>query len=589
MKNNLFNLDIDLLSTLQHHHKHIKKEIVSCEHISKIINLLPDLIWLKDCNGKYLAYNKKFKDFISVNDENIIGKTDNDFFDKECIKLSLKYDKKILDIKDSISYEEVLKFKDGSYKGYYETVKTPIIDEDGNVSSILCVARDTSERKAREQQLSQYAKYDILTGVANRTLFMERLTHLLAQRVQKGRYHAVLFIDLDHFKNINDTFGHSIGDKVLKIVSQKLQKSIRKGDTVSRHGGDEFAILLENLKSPLDAAKIAQSILDILKKPLPINEHHFHITTSIGITIAPTDSNDAETLLRFADIAMYKAKNNGRDNYAFYTHDLSKQAQERITLEEDLYKAIQYDEFVLYYQSQINVNTKKIIGAEALIRWKHPTKGLIMPIKFIPIAESSGQIISIGKWVIKQAMKDMSEWKAKGLPIEILSINLSVRQLNDNAILDIIKDTLKKTGCKPEWIEFEITEGYAMSDHQAATSLLEEINKLGFKISIDDFGTGYSSLAYLKRLPIQKIKIDQSFLQDIPGDIDDESIVSAVIHIAKSLNLNIVAEGVETSPQQDFLLEHGCIHAQGYLYTKPMPKNRFENYIETNTKDTDNE
>jgi EAL domain-containing protein (putative c-di-GMP-specific phosphodiesterase class I) len=202
-----------------------------------------------------------------------------------------------------------------------------------------------------------------------------------------------------------------------------------------------------------------------------------------------------------------------------------------------------------------------------------------MPIKFIPIAESSGQIISIGKWVIKQAMQDISKWKKQNLPIEVLSINLSVRQLNDKAILDIIKNTLKKTGCKPEWIEFEITEGYAMSAHQAATSLLEEISKLGFKISIDDFGTGYSSLAYLKRLPIQKIKIDQSFLQDIPGDVDDEAIVSAVIHIAKSLNLSIIAEGVENSPQQDFLLEHGCIHAQGYLYTRPMPKDKFEQYI----------
>ena len=579
MKNNLFNLNIDLLNKLQHTDKHIENEIISCEHISKIINLLPDLIWLKDCDGKYLAYNQKFKNFISINDDEIIGKTDNDFLDSSCAKSSYKYDQKVMEIKESITYEEVLKFKDGSYKGFYETIKIPIMEDNGKVSAILCIARDTSERKAREDQLSQYAKYDILTGVANRTLFMERLTHLLAQRIQPDKYHAVLFIDLDHFKNINDTFGHSIGDRVLKMVSQKLQKSIRKGDTVSRHGGDEFAILLENLKSPIDAAKIAQNILDVLKKPLLIKEHHFHITTSIGITIAPTDSTDAETLLRFADIAMYKAKNNGRDNYAFYTHDLSKQAQERITLEEDLYKAIKNNEFVLYYQSQINASTKQIVGAEALIRWKHPTKGLIMPITFIPIAESSGQIISIGKWVIKQAMKDMSEWKSKGLPIEILSINLSVRQLNDKAILDIIKDTLKKTGCKPEWIEFEVTEGYAMSDHQAATSLLEEINKLGFKISIDDFGTGYSSLAYLKRLPIQKIKIDQSFLQDIPGDIDDESIVSAVIHIAKSLNLNIIAEGVETSPQQDFLLEHGCIHAQGYLYTRPMPKDRFEYYI----------
>jgi diguanylate cyclase (GGDEF)-like protein len=408
---------------------------------------------------------------------------------------------------------------------------------------------------------------------------MDRLKHLLKQRIEKDKYSAILFIDLDHFKNINDTFGHSIGDKVLKLVSKKLKNAVRKGDTVSRHGGDEFAILLENIKSPLDAAKIAQNILDILKKPLIIDEHHFHITTSIGITITPTDSTDAETLLRFADIAMYKSKSNGRDSYAFYTQELSAQAEERIQLEEDLYNAIKNNEFELYYQSQVNVENKKVVGAEALIRWKHPTRGLIMPIKFIHIAESSGQIIAIGKWVIKQAMQDMSNWKARQLPIEMVSINLSVRQLNDKGILDIIKETIKQTGCKPEWIEFEVTEGYAMSDHQAATSLLEELSKLGFKISIDDFGTGYSSLAYLKRLPIQKIKIDQSFVNDVPGDADDESIVSAVIHIAKSLNLNIIAEGVETLPQEDFLQEHGCFHVQGYLYTRPMPKNEFEQYL----------
>jgi len=580
MVHNLFSLNTQILSKITYKDKFIENEIVSCKYISEIINLLPDLIWLKDYEGKYLAYNKKFKEFIHIdNDDEIIGKTDTDFFDNKSALLSKEFDKKVITFKERITYEEELKFKNGNYQGFYETTKMPLLKDDGSVYAVLCIARDINERKQREKQLTQYAKYDILTGVANRTLFMERLNHILEHRFDKNTFHAVLFIDLDHFKNINDTFGHSIGDKVLKMVSKKLQKSIRKGDTVSRHGGDEFAILLENLKSPLDAAKIAQNILDKLKQPLLIDEHHFYITTSIGITIAPTDSQDAETLLRFADIAMYKAKNDGRDAYAFYTQELSQQAQERINLEEDLHKAIKNNEFILYYQSQINATTKKIIGAEALIRWEHPTKGLILPIKFIPIAESSGQIIAIGKWVIQQAMRDISEWKKQNLPIEILSINLSVRQLNDKAILDIIKDTLKKTGCKPEWIEFEITEGYAMSDHQSATSLLEEINKLGFKISIDDFGTGYSSLAYLKKLPIQKIKIDQSFLEDIPGDMDDESIVSAVIHIAKSLNLNIIAEGVETYPQEDFLVEHGCCNVQGYLYTKPMPKNKFEHYV----------
>jgi len=579
MKNNIFNLDMDLLFDIKDTSEHIQKELISCEHLSKIINLIPDLIWLTDIKGSYIAYNTQFKQFISPNKIKLIGKNDNDFFDKQNIEFSSNYNRKVLKSKKSIDYETELKLKDKTNSGHFKIIKTPIFDKNNNITSIMNIAKDMNEQKQKEDQLSQYANYDILTGLANRTLFMDRLQHLLNQRIQADRYNAILFIDLDHFKNINDTFGHSIGDKVLKLVSKKLKSTVRKGDTVSRHGGDEFAILLENIKSPLDAAKIAQNILDILKQPLLIDEHHFHITTSIGITIAPTDSTNAETLLRFADIAMYKSKNNGRDSYAFYTQDLSSQAEERIHLEEDLYSAIKNNEFILYYQSQINVETKKIIGAEALIRWNHPTKGLIMPIKFIPIAESSGQIIAIGKWVIKQAMQDMSYWKKQQFPIKMLSINLSVRQLNDKALVKIIKDTLEETNCKPEWIEFEVTEGYAMSDHQAATSLLEELSKLGFKISIDDFGTGYSSLAYLKQLPIQKIKIDQSFVNDVPGNADDESIVSAVIHIARSLNLNIIAEGVETSPQQDFLQQHGCLHAQGYLYTRPMPKDKFEKYL----------
>jgi len=583
MKNNIFNMDMNMILATQENNENLKQEFISCKHLSTIINLLPDLIWLKDTDGKYIAYNAQFKNIFDNQNVSIIDKSDADFFTKDVVDLSIKYDTNIIKSLKSLTYETKLVLKDGTFKGYFQVTKTPIFDENQNITSIMCVAKNISEQKQKEKQLSHYANYDILTGLANRTLFMDRLKHLLNQRIQPDKYSAILFIDLDHFKNINDTFGHSIGDKVLKLVSQKLKSTVRKGDTVSRHGGDEFAILLENIKSPLDAAKIAQNILDILKQPLLINEHHFHITTSIGITIAPTDSTNAETLLRYADIAMYKSKNNGRDSYAFYTQDLSTQAEERIRLEEDLYSAIKNQEFVLYYQSQINVETKQIIGAEALIRWQHPTKGLIMPIKFIPIAESSGQIIAIGKWVIKQAMQDMSSWKAKNLPINILSINLSVRQLNDKALIDIIKQTLKDTKCKPEWIEFEVTEGYAMSDHQAATSLLEELSNLGFKISIDDFGTGYSSLAYLKRLPIQKIKIDQSFVNDVPGDADDESIVSAVIHIAKSLNLNIIAEGVETSPQQDFLQQHGCLQAQGYLYTKPMPKVQFEKYLISHT------
>ena len=559
----------------------LKKQLLMQKNFLKtIVNVIPDLLWIKNTKGKYLACNAKFERLYGAKESEIIGKDDFDFVDQESANFFRNKDRKALEAEEAHIYEEILTFADSGYEGLFETIKTAMKDGEGNVIGVLGIARDISERKKREEQLRIYANYDMLTGLANRTLFMDRLSHLMTLRKSDTQYSAVLFIDLDNFKDINDTFGHSTGDNILKLVSKCLQNVIRKEDTLSRHGGDEFTILLENINMPLDAAKIAQNILDTLNTPFIIEDHQFYITASIGITISPDDSCDPETLVRFADIAMYKAKDNGRNSYAFYTQDLSKQAHERVLLEHDLRNAVMHHEFVLYYQPQINILNKKAIGAEALLRWNHPQRGMIMPLQFISIAESSGQIIDMGKWVIRQAMEDMSKWREDKLDIEMISINLSTKQLNDKALIGTIKASLKATGCHPDWIEFEVTEGYAMSDHQAATSLLDEIYDLGCKISINNFGTGYSSLAYLKRLPIQKIKIDQSFIQDAPTNHNDEVVVSAAILIARSMNLDIVAEGVETTPQQEFLLKHGCMFAQGFLYTKPLPKEEFEAYLE---------
>lgn len=559
----------------------LKKQLLTQKNFLKtIINVIPDLLWLKDTDGKYLACNTKFERLYGAKESEIIGKDDFDFVDLESANFFRNKDRKALKTEEAHIYEEILTFADSGYEGLFETIKTPMKDGEGNVIGVLGIARDISERKEREEQLRIYANYDRLTGLANRALFMDRLSHLMTLRKSDNQYSAVLFIDLDNFKEINDTFGHSTGDNILKLVSKCLQNVIRKEDTLSRHGGDEFTILLENINMPLDAAKIAQNILDTLNTPFTIEDHQFYITASIGIAISPDDSCDPETLVRFADIAMYNVKDNGRNSYAFYTQDLSKQAHERVLLEHDLRNAVINHEFVLYYQPQINILNKKVIGAEALLRWNHPQKGMIMPLQFISIAESSGQIIDMGKWVIRQAMEDMSKWREDKLDIEMISINLSTKQLNDKALIGIIKASLEATGCHPHWIEFEVTEGYAMSDHQAATSLLDEIYDLGCKISINNFGTGYSSLAYLKRLPIQKIKIDQSFIQDAPTNHNNEVVVSATILIAQSMSLDIVAEGVETTPQQEFLLKHGCIFAQGFLYTEAIPKKEFEAYLE---------
>ncbi len=549
------------------------------DFLKNIVNTIPDLLWVKNIEGQYLVCNTKFEQLYDAKESEIIGKNDFDFVDQASANFSREQDHKAMKEKLHI-YEEILTFNDSGYKGVFETIKIPMKDDKGNVIGVLGVARDIGEHKAREEQLRIHANYDMLTGLANRTLFMDRLSHLMTLRKSDTQYSAVLFIDLDNFKDINDSFGHSTGDVILKLVSKCLQNLIREEDTLSRHGGDEFTILLENINMPLDAAKIVENILDALKTPFTIENNQFYVTASIGISISPDDSCDPETLLRFADIAMYKAKDDGRNNYAFYTQDLSKQVQESVLLERDLRNATINREFILHYQPQINVLNNKVVAAEVLLRWNHPQKGLITPLQFISVAETSGHIIDMGKWIMRKAMEDMSKWKKDKLDIEMISINLSVKQLNDKALISTIRASLKATGCRPHWIEFEVTEGYAMSDHQAATSLLDEIYNLGCKISINNFGTGYSSLAYLKRLPIQKIKIDQSFVQDAPTNHNNEVVVSATILIAKSMNLDIVAEGVETTPQQKFLLKHGCILAQGFLHTKPLPKKEFEVYLE---------
>jgi len=553
--------------------KKLQQELLTQHNfLQSIFDVIPDLIWLYDTEGKYLACNAVFERFIGKKEADIIGHT-------------------IFDNANNTPRQETadtnidfLTFADKSHKGLFETTKTPMYDDKGNVIGVLCLSHDITEYKEREQKLVTFAHFDPLTGLANRALFMERLTQLTKRRQgENGLISAILFIDLDRFKEINDTKGHTIGDQVLILVAKRLKNVIRKGDTLARFGGDEFTILLEQINSAVDASNVAQTILDTLKEPILIDQYQFHITTSIGITIYPDDANSAENLLSFADIAMYKAKENGRDNYEFYTEDLSKQAFQRVLLENNLRRAIKNNEFVLYYQPQIDATNNNVTGAEALIRWNDPKLGLISPLQFISAAEASGQIIEIGKWTLHQAMADMSHWKKNGFNIETVSINLSVKQLSDESLTSVITKALKETHCNPEWVEFEITESYAMSKPEETIIVLEKIRNLGCKLSLDDFGTGYSSLSYLKRLPVKKLKIDQSFVRDVPGDSDDEMIVKAVILIAQSMQLEVIAEGVENKKQQNFLLKHGCSHSQGYLYAKPMPKQLFEDFFKKET------
>ncbi len=571
----MYCIDIDL--------KEIKKlqEELTLEKnfLNTIFDIIPDLVWLKDVDGIYLKCNHMFERFFGAKESEILNKTDFDFIDAELAQLFRDHDNLAINADKPTINEEYLTFADGTHKGDYETIKIPMKDSKGNLSGILGIARDVSERNRREKELEKFANYDTLTGLTNRTVFMDRLTQLINTRESSDAFHTVLFIDLDKFKEINDTMGHTVGDEILIMVATRLKDVIRKGDTLARLGGDEFTILLKNIEKPIRASIVAQKVLEILREPFFINDHSFYITSSIGISTFPDDANSAEKLLQFADSAMYKAKEKGKDTFEFYTKELSIQAMEKVSIINSLRHAIQNEEFELYYQAQTNTALNKTIGAEALIRWNHPTKGLISPVKFIPIAESSGQILEIGKWVISQAMQDISEFKQNSLDIDKISINLSAKQLHDESLIDTIIEALDETGCKAKWVEFEVTESYAMHDPKAAILLLHKLKELGFSLSIDDFGTGYSSLAYLKRLPIDKLKIDKSFVDDIAKDSDDEAIVHAVILIAQSMKLEVIAEGVETQEQQEFLINHGCNLSQGYLYSKPIPKKEFEEFI----------
>ncbi len=566
--------------------KELETELLEQKTFLKtVLNVIPDLIWIKDLNFKYVACNKKFEEVYEIKEKELIGKSDYDLVDAKTAKLFIDNDKTVLASEKPVIYDEYWTLDNKNHRGYYETIKTVMRNNKGDITGILGIARDISERVKKEKELLKYALYDSLTGLANRANFLQKLENLINDRIYKDKMHALFFIDLDQFKEINDTFGHSTGDLVLIESARRLEKSIRKDDIIARLGGDEFVIVLKNIKDLYAVQHIAQKIIDIIKEPILIKNNSFHISASIGISMIPMDSRDIENLLSYADSAMYKAKEKGRSCYEFYTQDISKKAYERVVLENSLRNALENNEFVMYYQPQVDIKSAKVIGAESLIRWKHSSLGLVSPAKFIPIAEESGLILDIGKWIINQVMKDTYLLKKEGYKdINTISINLSVKQLNNKGLLNIIKDGLKRSGCDPKWIEFEITESFAMQDPKVVISVLKNLKEIGCKISIDDFGTGYSSLQYLKKFPIDKLKIDQSFIRDIPSDEDDEAIVKAVILIAKSMKLDVIAEGVEDDYQHLFLKNNKCDLIQGYLYSKPLPFEEFKNFIKNHNK-----
>jgi diguanylate cyclase (GGDEF)-like protein/PAS domain S-box-containing protein len=458
--------------------------------------------------------------------------------------------------------------KNGDLYWCLETI-SPLKNENGEVTHFVAVTEDISERKQNEQTIRHLAFHDSLTGLPNRRLFNDRLHQAVAMRHRKDNVFALMLLDLDRFKTVNDTLGHDIGDALLKAVGARLQGSTRQGDTLARMGGDEFALIALDISHPEDLARLAEKLLDILKEPFHLFGHELYVTTSIGITLYPNDAPDAEVLIKNADIALYRAKDLGRNNFQFFTGDMNTAMMHRLFLESAMRWAIERGELMLHYQPQADVITGKIHGTEALIRWHHPELGMVPPTQFIPLAEETGMIVQIGEWVLRTACVQAKAWERAGVPMRV-AVNLSARQFHQGDLAETIADMMREFELAPELLEVELTEGILMEDTTQTGAILDKLHDMGVQISIDDFGTGYSSLAYLKRLPIQILKIDQSFVRDIHTDPDDRAIVTAIIALAHSMKLKVVAEGVETQEQLAFLREYQCDVMQGYLFSRPV-------------------
>jgi diguanylate cyclase (GGDEF)-like protein/PAS domain S-box-containing protein len=461
--------------------------------------------------------------------------------------------------------------KDGSIYPEWISIVEMRDEKSGKVKEYVAVFSDISQRKRDEEQIRRQANYDALTGLPNRSLFFDRLNQAVISARREKWLLGLLFVDLDRFKAVNDTFGHVMGDEILQEVGERLQMCVRDSDTVARLGGDEFVVLVHDLAEVNDAAQIADKIIDQMSMPFSISGRNVSLGASVGITIYPEDTENAEEMMRNADMAMYRAKEGGRNRYQFFTIGMQEQVKERVELEQDLRQAIQRDELILYYQPIVDSQSGVLTSVEALLRWEHPKNGMISPDIFIPLAEEGGMIIPIGSCVFEEACRQLREWRDDGLDFNV-SVNISYRQLSKEFSPWVVSSILKEHGVRGEWLTLEITEGLLMDDSPEVMEWLNGFKNLGISLSIDDFGTGYSSLSYLKRFPVDVLKIDRSFVNGLPDDAGDASLVDAILAMAQSLGLQVVAEGVETEQQSKFLQNLGCDRLQGFYYGKPMPE-----------------
>lgn len=536
----------------------------------RLINSSVDGILAFDRDCRFTVWNPGMERITGIRKEEANGKNASDIFLSLQDADEAQFLREVLQGKTVVVKNRAYVARGTGHQGFFEGYYSPLLNETGEIIGGLAIIRDVTDQKEWEERLKHSVNYDPLTDLPNRNLFTDRLTQALARAPWSKRRAGILFLDLNRFKVINDTLGHEVGDLLLKNVAARLVTCIRTGDTVAHFGGDKFAILLEDLAQADDIPKVLQKVLAFFSESFLIEGHELFTTPSIGVSVYPNDGKDVESLLKCSNTALLRAKEQGSP-YQFYLPTMNVKASQRLALESGLRHALERQEFLLHYQPKVAIKTGRIVGMEALVRWRHPEKGIVPPAEFIPLAEETGLIIPIGEWVLRTACIQTKTWQTAGMAPIRVAVNLSARQLQNQNLVEIVERALSESGLEPNFLELELTESVLMQNLEHNSVSLDKLHRMGVEIAIDDFGTGYSSLAYLKRFPISSLKIDRSFVRDLTLESDSQAIVKTIITLARSLKRKVVAEGVETEEQLEILRSLDCDEMQGYLFNKPVP------------------
>lgn len=563
------------VQVLEHMRKTNSSLRLANDEIKAIFDSAGAGILVLDVNLNALAYNNRLREMLSISEppsgqpqvcRTVVGCPECPM--PGCVA------SKILETGESIhQIDRVL------HDRHYSIAGAPIYNDDGHIHRIILLYSDITDRKQAELAIHQLAYFDTLTSLPNRALLQDRLNQLISQAIRDHRQVAVIFLDLDRFKNVNDTLGHAAGDELLKEVAQQLAALMRSSDTVARLGGDEFVILLPGIRHEEYAADVATKILETLAKPVILAGQEISCTGSIGIALYPTDGTNSDTLLKHADLAMYQAKEQGRNAFRFFSREMNTKAVQRLLFENSLRRALEREEFLLCYHPLLDARTNQVVSCEALIRWQHPELGLLLPDSFIPLTEETGLIIPIGEWVLRSACQQHQRWRKAGLPPIRVAVNISACQFRRGNLFATVERVLSETGTEPNYLELELTESMLMQAPDEARETLDKLKALGVHLSIDDFGTGYSSLSYLKLFPIDRLKIPREFVRDITSNPDDATIAKAIVSLGNNLNMRVVAEGVERIDQLEFLVSHGCDELQGFYFAQPMSSDEFAEFL----------